>query len=144
MIITALVFSLWELLFPVSITANKLIRIDNDSLIIVQDNSVRALNIQNFWTQTNWTKAEMIDYINIEYPDMSTLLIYMLEKESGYGESMIGDSGLAYGYFQIHIDKHDIGENCAMNFICSLEYTVENIIKGNGYLWTAYRNYYGI
>ena len=61
-------------------------------------------------------------------------------KESSWGRDKYirGDHGLAYGDFQIHIDKHDITEWCAMDFECSRNFTASKIKAGQGWLWTSY------
>ena len=75
-----------------------------------------------------------------KYPEMADILICMWGKESSYGRDKYikGDNGLAYGDFQIHLDKHDITEWCAMDFECSLDFCYNKIRQGQGYLWSSY------
>ena len=89
-------------------------------------------------------KEDIIRAFELKAPDLKDLLIFMIEDESGWCSNLHGDNGLAYGCFQIHIDKHDITEACAMDFYCSLDFTIEHLRKGNCYLWTACRKYYNL
>ena len=69
---------------------------------------------------------------------LDDLLDCMWLKESSRGKNMVGDSGLAIGHYQIHIDIHPVSYDCAMDFYCSRDYTRMMILKGLGYLWTSY------
>lgn len=68
----------------------------------------------------------------------------MWKLESSRGTNMYGDYRkgvpMAYGHFQIWISKHPVTYDCAMDFECSAKYTLEQIEKGNGHLWTSYKN----
>jgi len=88
---------------------------------------------------SNLTEEEIKKYIKEKYPEIDNLLLCMLKKESFYCKYLIGDDGKAYGCWQIHLDKHEISEECAMDFECSTEWSVNKIKNGEGYLWTSYR-----
>jgi len=64
--------------------------------------------------------------------------MWLIESSRGASKYIRGDHGLAYGDFQIHIDKHPVSEECAMDYYCSSKYVLENIEKGNGWWWTSY------
>ena len=66
------------------------------------------------------------------------ILACIATKESGMNPYAIGDQGLAYGYFQIHLDKHPVSYECAIDYNCSANYTAKKISEGKGYLWTTY------
>jgi len=70
------------------------------------------------------------------YPDLLDCMWFL---ESSRGQNMIGDNGKAIGHFQIHIDKHPVSYECAMDYDCSSKFTAQMIHEGKGYLWTAYR-----
>jgi len=134
-----------------SILAPKATSLVNPEKIYIQGNSVKAqssslnpleMKIMGVLT-SDWTKDDIIYTINQKYPSQAKLLIYMVRNESSFCQNMRGDSGLAYGCFQIHLDKHEISYECAMDFLCSLDWTVEKINEGKGYLWTSCRRYYG-
>ena len=95
----------------------------------------------------DWPKDDIEDLIRIRYPEMDDLLIYMVFDESTYCLNLLGDCKdnicLAYGCFQIHLDKHNISYKCAMDFLCSLDWTATQIKNGNGWWWTSYKKYYG-
>jgi hypothetical protein len=79
------------------------------------------------------------DIIAEKYPAIASLLDCMWFKESHRGaDKRRGDGGLAYGHFQIHIDKHPVSEACALDFECSLDYTAQMVMAGKGYLWSSY------
>lgn len=110
-------------------------------LILIQNNSLVAIcgPVAMFTNQNNSLDEDNIKFfIKEKYSEMDDLLICMIEDESTYCQDMRGDSGLTYGCYQIHIDKHDITEECAMDFKCSLEWTARKIKEGKGYLWTTY------
>ena len=67
------------------------------------------------------------------------LLSCIAEKESGFNPFAVGDHGKAKGMFQIHTDKHPIGEECAFNVACAAGFTSQKIKEGKGYLWTTYK-----
>ena len=83
---------------------------------------------------------DLKELIREKYPDKSEVLICMWEKESSFGIKMVGDHGLAIGHFQIHLDKHPVSYDCAMDLECSANYTSQMIDKGFGYLWTSYKD----
>lgn len=105
---------------------------------IVNGNSLQAFIGVNAPTTNEMTKDDIRDYIRNTYPQMADLLICMAFKESTLNPGAIGDSGLAKGLWQIHIDKHPVTEWCAFDVECSTQWTVKQIKNGRGYLWTAY------
>lgn len=70
--------------------------------------------------------------------ELEKLLDCIWEKESSRGKNMIGDNGLAFGHYQIHLDKHPVSYDCAMDFGCSRDYTRQMIKAGKGSWWTAF------
>lgn len=56
----------------------------------------------------------------------------MREKESFDGKAMTGDNGKSRGWYHIQTKLHKISDACAMDFECSTEWTVKNLIT-NGY-----------
>lgn len=86
----------------------------------------------------DWTKEDYIQYIRQKYPKMADLLICMWKNESSFGVNMVGDSGRAIGHFQIWTSIHDITNNCANDFFCSLDWTANQIEEGRANLWTTY------
>ena len=117
--------------------------------IIIQDNSFVAQGLMPFFSPQTAVLGDFLgkDDINYlqellreKYPEMADILICMWKKESSYGRDKYikGDNGLAYGDFQIHLDKHDITEWCAMDFECSLDFCYNKIRQGQGYLWSSY------
>lgn len=56
----------------------------------------------------------------------------MREKESYNGKAMVGDNGRSRGWYHIQTKMHRISVECAMDFRCSTEWTVKNLIN-NGY-----------
>jgi hypothetical protein len=86
------------------------------------------------------SKEGIMAVIQDKYPEIADLLICMVKNESTYcSDKRKGDNGLAYGCFQIHIDKHDITEECALDFECSLDWTAQKIKEGKGSLWSTYK-----
>lgn len=89
-------------------------------------------------TTGDWTKEEIIYLIKKKYPEMADLLICIARYESGFNRYAMGDSGLAHGLYQIHIDKHPVNEACAFDPECSLDYAAKLISEGKGYKWSTY------
>ncbi|MDP3057421.1 MAG: hypothetical protein Q8N37_02780 [bacterium] len=56
----------------------------------------------------------------------------MREKESFDGKAMTGDGGKSRGWYHIQTKLHKVSDACAMDFECSTEWTVKNLIT-NGY-----------
>ena len=56
----------------------------------------------------------------------------MREKESYGGKIMTGDGGRSRGWYHIQIKMHEVSDECALDFECSTEWTVKNLIA-NGY-----------
>ena len=114
-------------------------------MIIVQGNSVSGSNsypfIVKFATLGDlFAKEDNSSYLRETYPEMADLLYCMWGKESSFGQDKRrGDNGLAYGDFQIHIDKHPVTERCALDFECAANYTAKKIKEGYGYLWSSYK-----
>lgn len=84
------------------------------------------------------TKDEILAILAQKYPKKASLLACIARKESTWCTQMHGDNGLAYGCYQIHIDKHPVSEECAMDFECSADFTYKKIIDGKGALWSTY------
>jgi hypothetical protein len=106
--------------------------------MIIDGNSLVSIS-PSFYEQPEPDSAFRKEIIERKYPDMVNLLSCMAKKESTYCTAKEkGDNGLAWGCFQIHLDKHDITEWCVMDFECSLDWTVKKIKEGKGYLWTSY------
>jgi len=110
------------------------------SLIIVNGSYLMPVVALDTPRTGDWTKNDIVALIKNTYPEMADLLICMASKESGFNRYAIGDSGLAHGLYQIHIDKHPVSEACAFDPECSLDYTVKLIKEGKGYLWSTYKN----
>ncbi len=72
--------------------------------------------------------------------ELEKLLDCIWEKESGRGKNMIGDNGLAFGHYQIHLDKHPVSYDCAMDYDCARAYTRRMIEVGRGGEWTSYND----
>jgi hypothetical protein len=118
--------------------------IPDEELLIVQGNSLLAISNPRICDKNApltgvCSKDDMIDLVRKKYPEMADLLICVLKKESSFCQHLRGDKGLAWGCWQIHLDKHDITKECAMNFECSLDWTAQKIKEGRGYLWSAYK-----
>lgn len=56
----------------------------------------------------------------------------MREKESYGGKAMVGDGGKSRGWYHIQTKMHKVSVECALDFKCSTEWTVKNLIN-NGY-----------
>lgn len=56
----------------------------------------------------------------------------MRQKESYDGKAMVGDNGRSRGWYHIQTKMHKISVECALDFQCSTEWTVNNLIT-NGY-----------
>lgn len=133
-------------------TTNQQIPLEESSLIIVQGNSLETSRVVSPYLALNGVLGDLISdeagsyLLRSKYPEIADLLDCMWSKEStrGVNKNIKGDNGLAYGDFQIHIDKHPIGYNCAMDFECSLDYTAKMVKDGYGYLWTSYQKCGGI
>jgi len=70
--------------------------------------------------------------------DCAKMLLGMLWTESSNRSTIIGDSGKARGYFQIHYKLHKITTDCAEDLICSANWTL-TYLEGNHY--PKYVNY---
>jgi hypothetical protein len=64
----------------------------------------------------------------------------MWNEESSRGKNLKrGDHGLAYGHFQIHlIDNPEVTEECAMDYECSKQWTINQLEIGNCWKWPSY------
>lgn len=56
----------------------------------------------------------------------------MREKESFSGKAMTGDGGRSRGWYHIQTKMHKVSVECALDFKCSTEWTVKNLLN-NGY-----------
>ena len=72
--------------------------------------------------------------------ELEKTLDCMWERESSRGANMIGDNGMAYGHYQIWLSLHPVSYDCAMDYECSRGYAREMILRGQGWLWTSYKN----
>ena len=70
--------------------------------------------------------------------DCAKTLLGMLWNESSNRSSVIGDSGQARGYFQIHYRLHKISIACAEDLVCSAQWSL-NYLERNSY--PKYVNY---
>lgn len=59
-------------------------------------------------------------------------------KESYDGKAMVGDGGRSRGWYHIQTKMHNVTVECALDFECSTEWTVKNLIAHN---YTANRFY---
>lgn len=113
-------------------------------MAIMSGNSLIAVSDPAFTPRlTSWgdrmNRKEIEEVIRRKYPEMADLLICIAFKESSFNQFAMGDSGLAHGLFQIHIDKHPVSETCAFDVECSLDYTAQKIKEGRGYLWSTFK-----
>ncbi|NBS41421.1 hypothetical protein EBS80_02070 [bacterium] len=90
------------------------------------------------------TSANTTDVASLEIvaePSVQDVLLAVCEK-NGYGENcaetltgmlwiesnnrfdVVGDHGLALGYFQIHYKMHKISADCAKDLVCSANWTI--------------------
>jgi len=80
-------------------------------------------------------------YIEKNYPENPKVMWCAYNEESDYGRNLTrGDNGRAYGHWQIHLAIHNISYECAMNFECSTDWTINMWRKGEAHLWTGYNN----
>jgi hypothetical protein len=61
------------------------------------------------------------------------VLAAMARQESTFGKYMIGDGGHSVGWFQINNRWHKVSRDCAMDLVCSADYTLDYLLE-NGYL----------
>jgi hypothetical protein len=116
-----------------------------NTLILVQQNTLSSHNSVPFYVPF-YVLADLIELegnkilIREKYPEYADLLYCMWGKESTWGvnKNVRGDNGLAIGDFQIHVDKHPISYEDAMDFEKSLDYTAKLIKEGEGHLWSSY------
>lgn len=52
----------------------------------------------------------------------------MRQKESYDGKAMVGDGGKSRGWYHIQTKMHNVSVECALDFECSTEWTVKNLI----------------
>ena len=108
--------------------------VGQNSLIAISNPVFYALDCSE---RDDCTLSDYKDYIRTEYPDIADLLICIWKKESTYGTNRVGDHGKAIGDFQIWVSVHDISQECANDFFCSLDWTAKKIKAGKSYLWTT-------
>lgn len=119
-------------------------------MIIIGQNTLSAENSYQFYSPF-FSLGDLIEQedsnqiIRNKYPDKADLLYCMWGKESTFGQDKRrGDHGLAVGPFQIHIDKHPITEQCALDFECALSYAAKSIQEGYGWWWSSYQKCGGL
>jgi hypothetical protein len=118
---------------------------ETDKLIMISGNSLIAISEPYFSAlpcleRGDCTPDDYKHYIQEKYPKNVCLLSCLLREESHYchPDWMIGDSGKAFGCYQIWISEHPVSKECAMDFVCALRYTASQIEIGKGSLWTPY------
>ena len=116
-----------------------------ENLLFIQSNSVIGYNLPPGTEKWLYeviraikqpSKQDIVAQIRKDYPENPNKLICLVREESTFCSNLSGDKGLAYGCFQIHIDKHEISYECAMDFYCSLDWTISQIRAGKGDLWS--------
>lgn len=70
--------------------------------------------------------------------DCAKTLLGMLWTESSNRATVIGDSGRARGYYQIHYRLHNISTDCAEDIICSSQWTIDYLERNH---YPRYVNY---
>ncbi|MFA5186255.1 MAG: hypothetical protein WC551_07240 [Patescibacteria group bacterium] len=70
--------------------------------------------------------------------DCAKTLLGMLWNESSNRFNVIGDSGKARGYFQIHYKLHKISIACAEDLVCSANWTIDYLERNS---YPRYVNY---
>lgn len=70
--------------------------------------------------------------------DCAKTLLGMLWTESSNRSTVIGDSGRARGYYQIHYRLHNISTDCAEDLICSSQWTIDYLERNH---YPTYVNY---
>jgi hypothetical protein len=116
-----------------------------ENQLFIQGNSIKGYNIPPYPSirvygdilRANWA-LETEWLANEKYPEMADLLICIAKNESMFNIKARGDRGLAYGTYQIHIDKHPVSQSCAEDIECSMDFTAKMIKENKGYLWTTY------
>ncbi len=136
-------------IFLVLVLVNPLVAnsptIQTERLLLVQENSLMAtaipsfpLKFANLASLSDNSAYTLSALVLDKYPEIADLLLCIAFNESGFNRYAIGDYGLAKGLFQIHTDKHLIGDNCAFDVECSTNFTAQKIKAGEGHLWTTY------
>ncbi len=70
--------------------------------------------------------------------DCAKTLLGMLWTESSNRYNVVGDSGRALGYYQIHYRMHGVSVECATDLVCSSQWTID-YLESNHY--PNYANY---
>lgn len=109
-------------------------------LNIIGENTLQANYMPNFGvkfaTYGDLTGGDDTYYLFRK--DNEKLIDCIWKKESSRGQNMVGDNGLAIGHFQIHIAVNGVSEDCAMDYWCSSEYLIEQLMAGNSWKWPTY------
>ena len=91
---------------------------------------------------------KLMNYADIYGVDRK-LVDYIVFGESTYDWSREGDYDKkgephAFGGWQIWPEFHpEVSVKCAKDFTCSTEWAMKKLAKGQSYLWTCGRDYYG-
>lgn len=70
----------------------------------------------------------------------ATDMIRVARCESGFLSNAVGDHGMSYGLYQIHLPAHPtITKAQALDPIWSMEWAAKQFAKGNARIWTCFR-----
>ena len=100
------------------------------------------LKVEQVQVGEDYIKSQITFYSNL-YQVSEAVMNAVVACESNYNPNALGDGGQSKGLVQIHIPAHPSISNIqAFDVEFSLNFLAENLSKGNGNMWTCYRNLY--
>ena len=98
-----------------------------------------------FEVEYDWTTERIkkeIDDVALEYGVSAKVMHTVINCESNYKKTALGDGGKSRGLAQIHSGYHDVKDEDAYDPHFAIRFLAEKLSNGQGYLWSCYNQNY--
>jgi len=104
-----------------------------------------SLTAVTFVPEPVLTIPQMIQKYAVEYRVSAERMTKTIQCESTFNPNAVGDHGQSFGLSQIHLPswRGQITKEQALDPEFAIKFLAEKLSKGQGKLWTCYRNIYG-
>ncbi len=145
-----------KILLPLALLATAFIRFPAQSASISSYNAITAPKTQKAYILPSNTETSLKTQLNgknsVEYiksyilsqakaENVSTTIVaWIVQRESQWGQRMFGDDGNSRGIWMISRIWHpEVSQQCAMDLKCSTQFALNLIKKGGQNQWSSWR-----
>jgi hypothetical protein len=111
--------------------------VETDTVVYTREPEEVLIRIEIDWTRERIQKE--IETVAVEYGVSAHTMASVINCESQYNTTALGDGGKSRGLVQIHSGYHAVSDEDAYNPAFAIRFLAEHLKEGDGHLWTCYR-----